>query len=190
MRLSTSGRAPQRQPTPAYQCRRVLLAERRGEPDTGESFGPGIEPGGKDWVASGAGELGAPGGSHHTVQGVCVALYCTLAALRAANQGRRGQGGGTLLLDNPIGRASHGILVRLQRDVAAARHVQLIYTTGVKDPDAVSQFPNVIRLDNRPGRSQNRRYIVEDATGNPSGEVTGVRVAHSDTPTSGDVETP
>jgi hypothetical protein len=121
---------------------------------------------------------------------VCVALYCTLAALRAANQGRRGQGGGTLLLDNPIGRASHGTLVRLQRDVAAARHVQLIYTTGVKDPDAVSQFPNVIRLDNRPGRSQNRRYIVEDPTGNPAGEVTGVRVAHTDTPTSATTDTP
>lgn len=112
---------------------------------------------------------------------VCVALYCTLAALRAANQGRRGQGGGALLLDNPIGRASHGTLVRLQRDVAAARNVQLIYTTGVKDPDAVSQFPNVIRLDNRPGRSQNRRFIVEEPAPTGTGEVTGVRVAHTTT---------
>jgi hypothetical protein len=116
---------------------------------------------------------------------VCVALYCTIAALRAVNAGRRDRSGGVLLLDNPIGRASHGSLIGLQRAVAAAHKVQLVYTTGVKDPDAVSRFPNVIRLDNRPGRTRNRRYIVPDET--PTGEpeqrlVTGVRVAHEDAP--------
>ena len=116
---------------------------------------------------------------------VCVALYCTLAALRARNIGRGNASGGLLMLDNPIGRASHGSLVRLQRDVAAAHGVQLVYTTGVKDPEAVTLFPNVIRLDNRPGRTRNRRYIVRDdvvpagpvGTG---GEVTGTRVAHTE----------
>ncbi|GLZ05009.1 hypothetical protein Acsp03_24750 [Actinomadura sp. NBRC 104412] len=117
---------------------------------------------------------------------VCVALYCTLAALRATGTGRRGRSGGVLLLDNPIGRASSAPLVRLQRDVAAAHGVQLIYTTGVKDPAAVIQFPNIIRLDNRAGRTRNRRFIVhEENRGDeqdepPGGTVTGIRVAHTD----------
>lgn len=112
---------------------------------------------------------------------VCVALYCTIAALRAANSGRRDRSGGVLLLDNPIGRASHGSLVRLQRAVAAAHRVQLVYTTGVKDPDAVSRFPTVIRLENRPGRTRNRRYIVEEENGQAGTRtVGGVRVAHAE----------
>lgn len=108
---------------------------------------------------------------------VCVALYCTLAALRAG--GRHGGSGGVLLLDNPIGRASSAPLVRLQRDVAAAHGVQLVYTTGVKDPAAVIQFPNVIRLENREGRTRNRRYIVRDEA---DGGVDGIRVSHADRP--------
>ncbi|MFC1421110.1 hypothetical protein [Streptacidiphilus cavernicola] len=115
---------------------------------------------------------------------VCVALYCTIAALRAANSGRRDRSGGVLLLDNPIGRASHGALVRLQRAVAAAHKVQLVYTTGVKDPNAIALFPNVIRLDNRPGRTSHRRYIVPDATASTdeaeTGDITSVRVAHDE----------
>lgn len=124
---------------------------------------------------------------------VCVALYCTIAALRAANAGRKDRSGGVLLLDNPIGRASHGDLVRLQRAVAAAHKVQLLYTTGVKDPNAISLFPNVIRLDNRPGRTHNRRYIVPDTSAATSdattGYITGARVAHDETATT-DGETP
>jgi len=111
---------------------------------------------------------------------VCVALYCTLADLRAAQTGRSPRSGGALLLDNPIGRASTPYLVRLQRDVAASHGVQLVVTTGVKDPAAVIQFPNVVRLDNREGRTRNRRYIVADDSGNLAGEVTGIRVAHAD----------
>lgn len=111
---------------------------------------------------------------------VCVALYCTIVALRAARTGRGARPGGALLLDNPIGRASSAHLVRLQRDVAASHGIQLIYTTGVKDPAAVIQFPNVIRLDNRQGGTQGRRYIVADADGTDGGLITGVRVAHAD----------
>jgi hypothetical protein len=114
---------------------------------------------------------------------VCVALYCTIVALRAARTGRGARPGGVLLLDNPIGRASSAHLVRLQRDVAASHGIQLIYTTGVKDPAAVIQFPNVIRLDNRQGGTQGRRYIVADV-GGPNRQdgsvITGVRVAHAD----------
>lgn len=114
---------------------------------------------------------------------VCVALYCTIVALRAARTGRGSRPGGVLLLDNPIGRASSAHLVRLQRDVAASHGVQLIYTTGVKDPAAVIQFPNIIRLDNRQGGIQGRRYIVADA-GGPNDQdgsvITSVRAAHAD----------
>jgi hypothetical protein len=63
---------------------------------------------------------------------------------------------------------------------AASPGVQLIYTTGVKDPAAVIQFPNVIRLDNRQGGTQGRRYIVADSDGTDGGLITGVRVAHVD----------
>jgi hypothetical protein len=111
---------------------------------------------------------------------VCVALYCTIVALRSARTGRGTRPGGVLLLDNPIGRASSAHLVRLQRDVAASHGIQLIYTTGVKDPAAVIQFPNVIRLDNRQGGTQGRRYIVADAEGANEGQISGVRVAHAD----------
>jgi hypothetical protein len=112
---------------------------------------------------------------------VCVALYCILAALRAAHTGGGARSGGVLLLDNPIGRASASSLVRLQRDVAASHGVQLVYTTGVKDPAAVIQFPNVIRLDNREGRTRNRRYIVADPA-DRGGTVNGIRAAHGDHP--------
>ena len=111
---------------------------------------------------------------------VCVGLYCTLAALRAAHTGRAGRFGGVLLLDNPIGRASSASLVRLQRDVAASHGVQLVYTTGVKDPAAVIQFPNVIRLDNREGRTRNRRYIIAETSDSAGTNVSGIRVAHTD----------
>lgn len=107
---------------------------------------------------------------------VCVALYCTIAKLRAVNTGRKEKSGGMLVLDNPIGRASHGPLIKLQRKVAAAQGVQLLYATGVKDFDAVSLFPGVTRLDNRAGRANSRRYIVEA----PIDGIHGTRVAHLD----------
>lgn len=115
---------------------------------------------------------------------VCVALYCTLARLRAVNRGL-GHVGGTLVLDNPLGTASHVKLLRLQREVAAAHGVQLVYTTGVEDVGAVGQFPNVVRLRNSPGTLRHRRYVtVESRTGTGVGDeddgITGVRVARDE----------
>ncbi|HVW39845.1 MAG TPA: hypothetical protein VHC18_00695 [Amycolatopsis sp.] len=113
---------------------------------------------------------------------VCVALYCTLARLRAINRGQgRAALGGTLVLDNPLGTASHVALLKLQRDVAAAHGVQLVYTTGVEDLGAVGQFPNVLRMRNAPGALRTRRYvIVEDQFGASVDGVTSVRVARDD----------
>lgn len=113
---------------------------------------------------------------------VCVALYCTLARLRAVNRGRgKTAFGGTLVLDNPLGTASHVALLRLQRDVAAAHGVQLIYTTGVEDLGAVGQFPNVLRMRNAPGSLRTRRYVVlEEGSGAAVEGITSVGVTRPD----------
>ncbi|MGV9928337.1 hypothetical protein [Nocardia rhamnosiphila] len=113
---------------------------------------------------------------------VCVALYCTLARLRAVNRGRgRAALGGTLVLDNPLGTASHVALLRLQRAVAAAHGVQLIYTTGVEDLGAVGQFPNVLRMRNAPSALRTRRYVIVDPPPETSNDgITAVGVARSE----------
>jgi len=79
-----------------------------------------------------------------------VLLYCTLVRLRALSRGR-GHGlpdAGVLLLDNPIGTCSSVPLLELQRAVAREMRVQLVYTTGVHDLEALATLPNVIRLRN------------------------------------------
>ena len=86
------------------------------------------------------------GGQKLTVQ---VLLYCTLARLRARQRGRAGTAdAGVLLLDNPVGTASSVALLELQRKVARQMRVQLVYTTGVNDPNAIATFPNTVRLRN------------------------------------------
>ncbi|SKB88701.1 hypothetical protein SAMN05660473_02863 [Arthrobacter sp. 49Tsu3.1M3] len=105
-----------------------------------------------------------------------VALYCTIAKVRAVNAGHKDQSGGTLVLDNPIGRASHGPMVELQRRVAAAQGVQLIYATGLQDFDAVSQFPTITRLENRRGLAGRYKFVLRD----DDEAITGARVAHAD----------
>lgn len=77
-----------------------------------------------------------------------ILLYCTLARLRARNRGRAHTGSGVLILDNPIGTCSNVALLDLQRRVAAAMGVQLVYTTGVNDLDALATLPNRVRLRN------------------------------------------
>jgi hypothetical protein len=68
--------------------------------------------------------------------------------MRAARRGQRLTLSGTLLLDNPIGTASRTKLIELQRDVARAMGIQLFYTTGVDDLNAVGMLDKVIRLKN------------------------------------------
>jgi hypothetical protein len=89
---------------------------------------------------------------------VCVALYCVLAKLRAHNAGRDG-GGGTLVLDNPLGTASHTRLLSLQRQVAAAHGVQLVYATGVNDLGAVGEFAHRVRLRKTWHSAVGRSYV-------------------------------
>ncbi|MFF2554385.1 hypothetical protein ACFVUS_25520 [Nocardia sp. NPDC058058] len=101
------------------------------------------------------------GGQHLTS---AIILYCTLAALRANEQGRaHHRHSGVLFLDNPIGRASAGYLLDLQRGVAAALGVQLIYTTGLFDAEALAGFPLIIRLRNDADLRAGRKYLSVDA---------------------------
>ncbi|GAA2230372.1 hypothetical protein GCM10010232_15850 [Streptomyces amakusaensis] len=93
-----------------------------------------------------------------------IILYCTMAALRANDRGRTSnQHSGVLFLDNPIGRASAGYLLRLQQSVARALGVQLIFTTGLFDTTALDTFPLVIRLRNDADLRARRKYLSVDS---------------------------
>lgn len=89
-----------------------------------------------------------------------IALYCTMAALRSNDRGRdKERHAGTLFLDNPIGRANATYLLELQRAVADALGVQLLYTTGLFDTTALAEFPLVIRLRNDADLRAGLKYI-------------------------------
>jgi hypothetical protein len=90
-----------------------------------------------------------------------VLLYCTLAQLRARRRGLHHKPSGVLLLDNPIGSASRVTFINLQLDVARAMGVQLIYTTGVNDYEALRPLPNLIRLKNDRVNRNNGQHVVE-----------------------------
>ncbi|MGP3967754.1 hypothetical protein [Streptomyces sp. 6N223] len=118
-----------------------------------------------------------------------IALYCTMAALRGNDRGRdRHRHAGTLFLDNPIGRANATYLLELQRAVADALGVQLLYTTGLFDTTALAEFPLVIRLRNDADLRAGLKYISveehlrpglprQDPQSEPThGEITATRV--------------
>lgn len=90
-----------------------------------------------------------------------ILLYCNLARLRARNRGRLSSPTSVLLLDNPFGTASRLSFLEVQLEVARAAGVQLIYTTGVKDYDAVSLFPNINRLRPAGYDARHHQWILE-----------------------------
>ena len=91
-----------------------------------------------------------------------VVLYCIIARLRARNRSRELWVGasGALMLDNPLGKSNYVGFLAVQRRVAEALGVQLLYTTGVRDLKAVGTFPNVIRCRNRRAASTDRGYVT------------------------------
>ncbi len=93
-----------------------------------------------------------------------VLLYCTLTQLRAIERTNRIGASSCLILDNPIGAASRPLLLELQREVAQARNIQLIYTTGVQDFEAISMFPNIVcvRNDQRDLKSGERIMQLDE----------------------------
>jgi hypothetical protein len=115
-----------------------------------------------------------------------IVIYCTMAALRANERGQtRRPHAGVLFLDNPIGRASAGYLLELQLAVAEALGVQLVYTTGLFDTNALSVFPLIVRLRNDADLRAGLKYLTVDEAirrpladlGEPdgTGEITATR---------------
>ena len=90
-----------------------------------------------------------------------ILLYCALARLRSQQLGITGKRTSVLLLDNPIGTVSRVRYLDLQREVAQALGVQLIYATGVHDIDAVASLPNIVRLRNARRDVRSGRRVVE-----------------------------
>lgn len=91
-----------------------------------------------------------------------ILLYCTLARLRAQARSAHGPAG-LLTLDNPIGKSSNVTLLRLQRRVADAMGVQLVYTTAVDDREALGVLPHWIRLRNDRSDARTGNQHVEAA---------------------------
>ncbi|MDQ8703397.1 hypothetical protein RCO28_12990 [Streptomyces sp. LHD-70] len=128
-----------------------------------------------------------------------IALYCTMAALRSNDRGRdKHRHAGTLFLDNPIGRANATYLLELQRAVADALGVQLLYTTGLFDTTALAEFPLVIRLRNDADLRAGLKYISVEEHLRPGlpqqdpegaavhGEITATRMFKRPTETAGE----
>lgn len=113
---------------------------------------------------------------------ISLLLFCMVAKLRATSRGRDQPGLGALPLDNPLGKANYVVFLNLQRKVAAANGIQLIFLTGVGDMKAVGRFPNVIRMRNT--RTRSREYVsISDrqvATADPAGIVDTTRVWRED----------
>lgn len=108
-----------------------------------------------------------------------VLLYCTLANLRARKRGLFRKPTGVLLLDNPIGSSSRVSFLNLQRDVARESGIQLIYTTGVNDYEALRPFPNVIRLRNDRANRRTGDHVVEHDT-NGEGGIDAARIVRDE----------
>ena len=79
---------------------------------------------------------------------VAILLYCTLVKIRAQSRGHAGRRAevSALLLDNPVGPCSKREFLEMHRWIAGQLGVQLIYATGVNDAQALSVFPNRVRL--------------------------------------------
>lgn len=114
-----------------------------------------------------------------------ILLYCSLIRLRHSELNRRDKSS-VLILDNPIGTASRLSFLDMQREVARAMNVQLIYATAVKDLNAVGALENIIRLRNtRVDRRTGRRFIETEVNGDAGlGTIDSARVVFDAAPSS------
>jgi hypothetical protein len=93
-------------------------------------------------------------------------LFCVFARLRAEQRtgSRSGTAGGVLPLDNPLGKANYLPFLELQRRVARANGVQLVFWTGIGDLGAVTTFPRIVAMHKRPSTTRpGRAYVQIDA---------------------------
>jgi hypothetical protein len=113
---------------------------------------------------------------------ISLLLFCMIAKLRAQNRGRDLPGLGVLPLDNPLGKANYVVFLDLQRKVAAANGVQLLFLTGVGDMKAVGRFPNIVRMRNTANRSREYVRVAERIVSDddPAGVVDSTRVWRDD----------
>jgi len=119
-----------------------------------------------------------------------VLLFCTLAKLRARQRGKRTDRSSVLFLDNPIGHASRVRFLTIQQTIARVMGVQLIFTTGINDPESLAVFPNIIRLKNqRIDRNTGHRMIETDEETPVHSRIEGVRLVR-EAETSGESPSP
>jgi len=89
-----------------------------------------------------------------------ILVYCTLLGLRSKGAAAEWD---TLILDNPFGKANHITLVDLQRKVADAVNIQLVYLTGINDESALSVFGGIVRpYRNMEDARSGHKLVVED----------------------------
>jgi len=92
-------------------------------------------------------------------------LFCVLAKLRTENRtgAKAGAAGGVVPLDNPLGKANYLPFLELQRKVAAANGVQLLFWTGIGDLAAVGAFPRITAMRKKPAVGRpGVAYVVSD----------------------------
>jgi hypothetical protein len=90
-------------------------------------------------------------------------LFCVMARLRAEQRtgARVGSAGGVVPLDNPLGKANYLPFLDLQRRVARASGVQLVFWTGIGDLGAVTTFPRIAAMHKRPSTTRAGRAYVQ-----------------------------
>lgn len=96
-----------------------------------------------------------------------ILLYCTLARMRAQRRGASRAPTSVLVLDNPVGACSHPEFLELQRDMARTHRIQLLYTTGVEDLEALARLPNILRLRNTHADVRGRRRVTLEEAAPP-----------------------
>lgn len=88
-------------------------------------------------------------------------IYLVLARLRAEAMHGGSSEGGVLMMDNPLGKANKALLLKTQIGLANAMGIQLFYTTGVQDTNALAEFENIVRLRRHSQSRASRRIHVE-----------------------------
>ncbi|KOV78367.1 hypothetical protein [Nocardia sp. NRRL S-836] len=90
-------------------------------------------------------------------------LFCVLARLRAEQRtgAKAGSAGGVVPLDNPLGKANYLPFLELQRKVARANGVQLVFWTGIGDLGAVTTFPRIAAMHKRSSTTREGRAYVQ-----------------------------